>query len=54
MPVSQISLLMDEHDTLLWRIIGKYVDLSHAAADYSDTHSVGIDETSSKKGHKYV
>ena len=54
MPVSQMALLMDEHDTLLWRIIGKYVDLSHAAADYSDTHSVGIDETSSKKGHKYV
>jgi len=54
MPVAQISLLMDEHDTLLWRIIGKHVNLAHAVADYSDMHSVGIDETSSKKGHKYV
>lgn len=54
MPVVQIALLMGEHDTLLWRIIRKHVNLAHAVADYSEVHSVGIDETSSKRGHNYV
>lgn len=54
MPVAQIAQLMGEHDTLLWRIIRKHVNLAHAVADYSDMHRVGIDETSSKRGHNYV
>ncbi len=54
MPISQIAQLIDEHDTLLWRIIGKHVNLAHAVADYSDLHRVGVDETSSRRGHKYV
>ena len=54
MPVVKIAELVDEHDTKIWRIIRRHVNLAHAVADYSDVHSIGVDETSCKKGHKYV
>lgn len=54
MTVNEISTLVGEHDTRLWRILKHYVDQSRAKEDYSNTKAVGIDETSSKKGHNYI
>lgn len=54
MPVSQIALLVGEHDTRIWRIVQRYVQIAIKQADYSEIKSVGIDETSSKKRHHYV
>ena len=54
MPILQIAKLVDEHDTRIWRIIQKYVTQAQKAANYSDVHHVGIDETAAKRGHKYV
>lgn len=54
MPVSNIAELVDEHDTRIWRVINRHVSNAHVIADYSDMQRVGIDETSSKRGHKYV
>jgi len=54
MPVTQIAALMREHDTRLWRIIKRYVNKAYIAMDFSSLEKVGIDETSSKKGHNYI
>lgn len=54
MAVSQIARLVGESDTRIWRLVDRYVDASVKKADYSSIKSVGIDETSSKKRHKYV
>jgi len=54
MTVNEISNLVGEHDTRLWRILKHYVEQSRAKEDYSNTKAVGIDETSSKKGHNYI
>jgi len=54
MAVAQIADMVDEHDSRLWRIIKRHVSEAHAVADYSNMVSVGLDETSSKKGHNYV
>lgn len=54
MPVSKIADLIDEHDTKIWRIIRRHVNLAHIVSDYSNMRRVGIDETSSKRGHNYV
>jgi transposase len=54
MPVSQIALLVGEHDTRIWRIVQRYVQIAIKQADYGEIKSVGIDETSSKKRHHYV
>jgi transposase len=54
MPVLAIAELVGEHDTLLWRILHHYVDQAREQTDSSTVKRVGIDETSSKRGHNYI
>jgi transposase len=54
MPVKAIAELVGEYDTLLWRILHHYVDVARAKADFSTVKNVGIDETSSRRGHSYI
>jgi transposase len=54
MPVKRISELVGEHDTRLWRLIQHHVKKARYEADYANVKQVGIDETSSKRGHNYV
>jgi transposase len=54
MPVLAVGRLMGEHDTLVWRIVTHYVDEARAKADHSMVSLVGVDETASRRGQKYV
>jgi len=54
MPVSAVADLVAEHDTRLWRIVRHYVDAAHAAQDWSEVRAVAIDETATRKGHRYA
>lgn len=54
MPVSKIAELIDEHDTRIWRIIHFHIKNAYADKDFSNVTHIGIDETSCRKGHKYV
>jgi transposase len=54
MPVSEIAELVGEHDTLLWRVIRYYVSDAYTRKDMSGVTKVGIDETSTRKGHNYI
>lgn len=54
MPVKTIAAFINEHDTRLWRVLHHYVDSARDNADYSKVKQVGVDETSSKRGHNYV
>ena len=54
MPVSKIAELMDEHDTRIWRIIHFHISKAYAEKDFQTLSPIGIDETSTRKGHKYV
>jgi len=45
---------MGEHDTRLWRVIHHYVDQAVALRDDGSVKRVGIDETSSRRGHNYI
>lgn len=54
MPVKSIAGIIKEHDTRIWRVLHHYVDESRQGADFSGVTEVGIDETSSKRGHNYV
>jgi transposase len=54
MPVSKVAEMLDEHDTRIWRVIAYYVKKSRAKEDFSNVSTIGVDETSFKKGHKYV
>jgi transposase len=54
MPVLKIAQLLKEQDTRLWRILIHYVNQAHAAKDWSSLSRIQIDETSSRRGHRYV
>ena len=54
MPVNAIARLVNEHDTRLWRILHHYVEQARSEQDYSQVEKVGVDETSSKRGHNYI
>jgi len=54
MPVKSIAAIIGEHDTRIWRIINHYVEEARAREDHSAVTMVGVDETSSKRGHNYV
>lgn len=54
MPVKAVAELVGEHDTRIWRVLHHYVAVGRAAADFSATRRVGLDETSRRRGHHYI
>jgi len=54
MPVLATSRLMQTTDGKLWRVLKAYVDMARKKVDMSEVCAVAADETSSRKGHKYV
>ena len=54
MPVKAVADLVGEHDTRIWRVLHHYVEVARAAADFSATIRVGLDETSRRRGHHYI
>jgi transposase len=54
MPISQIADLTDETDTRIWRIIHRHVDAAYVNKMFETVTKIGVDETSSSKGHNYI
>lgn len=54
MPVNAIARHVCVTDKRIWRIIGHYVAQAMKQLDLSSVSGVGLDETASKRGHKYV
>src|SRR3984957_1988936 len=54
MPVDAMADLVDEHDTRLWRVLMHYVEQAHAKSDWSAVRRIAVDETSARRGRRYV
>lgn len=54
MPVAAVAGLVAEHDTRLWRVVRHYVGQAHGRQDWSGLEAVSIDETATRKGHRYA
>jgi len=54
MPVNKVSKLTGISNFRIWELLKRYVNRTLETADYSLVEVVGVDETSSKKGHNYV
>jgi transposase len=54
MPVDALAEVLDEHDTRLWRVVMHYVEQAHARSDWSAVRRIAVDETSARRGHRYV
>jgi transposase len=54
MPVNKAASILDVYAKRLWTIFNYWVSLAVDKDDVSNIEKVGIDETSAKKGHRYV
>jgi len=54
MSVSEVVALLGVTAHRIWRIFDYWMEQASADEDLSEVSQLGIDETSSKKGHKYV
>jgi len=54
MPFLKLERIVGEYDNRLRRIVDHYVEKAYKEKDLSSVSEIGVDETSSKKGHKYV
>ena len=54
MPVLQVEKLCRIGDDKLWNMIRRYVDDARELLDMSMLETLGVDETSIRKGHNYV
>jgi transposase len=41
-------------DMALWRLLERAVEAARESADFSQVHRVGVDETASRRGHRYI
>lgn len=54
MPVNKVGQMVGEYAQRIWTILKHYIDQSYKQVDHREIKEIGIDETSSKKGHKYI
>ncbi len=54
MPVAKVAQLVGEQDTRLWRMLHHHIDKARSKVDFSEVTRIGLDETSSKRGHDYI
>lgn len=54
MPVADAAELLGEEDTRLWRVVCAHVEQAQAERDWSKVRRILVDETSARRGHRYV
>jgi transposase len=54
MPVSKVSDCVKVSAPRMWRLFNYWIELAKSKDDLSAVCQLGIDETSSKKGHRYI
>ena len=54
MPVNKVAKIVGEHADRLWTILRFYIGDAYQQADHSEVTNLGFDETSTKRGHKYI
>ena len=54
MPVNKIGQLLGENPHRLWTIFNYWIQLAYKKFKPGDIERMGIDETSSRKGHNYI
>jgi len=54
MPVNAVANLIGVYSDKIWRIIDHYVAQAYNSVDFSKVTTIGLDETSNKRGHNYI
>lgn len=54
MPVSTVAGLLGIGDDAIWRVLAHDVEAARAKADFSAMCRIGVDETASRRGQRYI
>lgn len=54
MPVNKVGNTVCEYPNRIWTTFNLRINKAYNAAEHSQVTQVGIDETSSKRGHNYI
>lgn len=54
MPVNKVGKVIGEYPNRIRNIFNYWLKIAYSDADHSNISTLGIDETSSKKGHDYI
>jgi transposase len=54
MPVNKVGQVVGEYPNRIWTFFNYWMKIAYSDADHSGITTLGIDETSSKKGHDYI
>jgi len=54
MPVNKVGQTLSEYPNRIWTIFNYWISVALHESDHSGVTTLGIDETSAKKGHDYV
>ena len=54
MLVNSVGKMIGIYSDRLWGIIDHYVERAYAKVEFNDITSIGINETSNKRGHDYI
>jgi len=54
MPVNKVAELLRVYPKRIWTIFNYWISIAYSEDDQQGVRNIGIDETSSKKGHKYI
>ena len=54
MPMSEAAAMLAIEDTRLWRVVERHVEEAYAKESWKDVRRILIDETSARRGHRYV
>lgn len=54
MPVSKVAELIQVYPQRIWNIFDYWISMAHSEDEITNLTNLGIDETSTKKGHNYV
>lgn len=54
MPVAHVARLVGVSDDRIWRLLRHHVDQARAKENHSAVRRVGVDETSSRRGQRYI
>ena len=54
MPISAVSKRMHETSPRIWRVFHHWIKKARQNIDLSNVRHIGVDETSSRRGHRYI
>lgn len=54
MPVAHVARLVGVSDDRIWRVLKHHVDLARAQQDHATVRRIGVDETSTRRGQRYL